>query len=271
MDANLPESAYALWRFLFPSVVHLGILIGLLFFLAPTTLDLGRARLRTSNTEGLLAALNSKTAEAIGLNKLAPFLTLFVILLLMVVANDTARWVGDVMPPVMFWTSPNDLLATGRTEELLNIWGHYSNIRNVEQLTDKINDLYNEHSTNSGFSFWQDRVRLADTVVDRIKVYTLWSLLCAAIGLRQRRHALAKRLAVVLSLLTVCFALSVAYAVHSYSHFSESRIIVAQRWSSRSDPIAVSSEEVAARRQALTGDRAWQTTWWRLGLPSWTW
>ncbi len=273
MDGNLPDVVADFWKFVWPSMIRLSLLLGLLFYLAPRTLGAFRLRLEKSSAEGLLAALHSKTAEAIGLNKLAPFLTLFAMLIVMVVINDTVRWVGQLLPPDLFFTSPTDLVATGRAEEILAIWQHFPNVRNIHELDAVIENLYDEHADGSGFAFWQDRVELSDQLFYHSKFYILWALVCAWIGLRAgSRGTLVKRLFVVILGLTTAATVSGAYMVHSYRHRSESEIIVARQWLARSETEVISAEELDGRRRLLAeAQQRMDGGWWQLGLPSWTW
>lgn len=273
MGDDLPEAVVAFWRFLWPSTLHLGVMVGLLLYLAPRSLDLCRELVRRSATASLLAALRSETAEAIGLNKLAPFLTLFVILLTMVMANDIAQWSGGVLPPEILWSSPADILAIGRDEQLLAIWDRYPSVETASQLGALIDDLYTEHAEGSGYSFWQDRVDFSAQVFHRLKFYALWALICSFIGFRQGgRRPLMKRLClVVLPALIGASVLSVGYAVHSYNRFTEGKIWVAHQQTVRTPPVEVSLQEVERRRSELAHPSGRGEEWWQLGLPSWTW
>jgi hypothetical protein len=270
MDANLPEAVTKFWQFLFPSILHLGLLVGLAIYLAPAVLGGSRRLLVASNARGILRLLRSKTAEALGINKLAPFLTLFLILLAMVIANDMARWVGNNTPPVLLWSSPDDLFAAQRSQDLLTIWERYPNVKDPLELESIIEELFLEHRDNSGYAFWSDRASWVEGLFERMKFYLLWIVLWAVIGVRQRTGAPIKRGLALFTVALVAAWLVVAYSVHAHRELVGAEIEVAERWTARTAPSAA-PEDIQQRVLALDRNTSRETRPWHLGLPSWTW
>ena len=117
--------------------------------------------------------------EALGISKLAPFLTLLVVVFVLIVAIDTARWVGGSLPPVILWTSPDDIIATDRTEDLLDIWDHFPNVRNAGELAIVVNELYSQDRDKSGYSHWRGQGRNRATSFSRSRSSILYGSLDA--------------------------------------------------------------------------------------------
>lgn len=272
---ELATAATEFWNFLWPAAAHLAVTVAIVLFLAPQVVPLLISRLRKAPVRRIVRFLRSKTAETLGLPKLVPAAMVFLILLVLVIAADLADFVGKNLPPTLLWTSPYEYVALGKIGELEEIWRHLPSDARMADMTTLIKERWAEKGQMSGYAFWGRRQNLVIDFSDRMKFYCALAFVTAICGFRLRRNdrfLVLKRLATVVVLLIGLYTLSIAYAVHCHKGLVRGQLRLAAQWAAAEAASADHTEEqMISLREYLQAEKNSSPSWWRLGLPSWTW
>lgn len=268
--SDLTASVTQFWNFFWPAALSLVATLAIVRYCAPSVPSQLWRALAMLPLRRTVRFLHSKTAEALGVPKIIPFVTLFLVLLLLVIHRDLVHFVGRELPPTILWTSPHGFIANASDSDLLLIWRQLPENTDLGQLARYIESKWAELAQDSGYRHFQERHARLSALAESLKFY--FALLCILVALALSGRIQVKRRRVLLLSLffCACFSLNMAYLIHTQKKLLESKVSVVRDFAALK-PVSASAELDERRAQDIQRRREFDMSWWGFGMPSWSW